>query len=143
MPTIDNSPEWMNSPWVEAMEDFEAEDKPIDLSKIAWFDVKLNLGTTQTEKKEHQKAIEEQIRLGVLGKNGVPPGVKMPPPKRPQPQKPVLTPSTNASPFMKRVAEQVATGNRKQLGMPVQRRVAPQLPPPEPKRKFVIKRKKK
>lgn len=72
---------WMDSPWVSTLEDYEDNglEEVIDPSKIAWFDVKMDLSDTEQEKKEKVAAMQEQIRMGVLLPNGLPPGVGAPP----------------------------------------------------------------
>ena len=70
---------WMDSPWVETMENYEEEIETVmDLSKISWFDVKMDLGDTEEEKKEKVEAMQEQIRMGILQKNGLPTGMQIP-----------------------------------------------------------------
>jgi hypothetical protein len=72
---------WFDSPWVETMTDYEDNslEEVIDLSKISWFDVKMDLADSDIEKKEKVAAMQEQIRLGILQPNGYPVGMQMPP----------------------------------------------------------------
>lgn len=72
---------WFDSPWVETMTDYEDNslEEVIDLSKISWFDVKMDLTDSDVEKKEKVEAMQEQIRLGILQSNGYPVGMQMPP----------------------------------------------------------------
>jgi len=71
---------WMDSPWVSTLEDYENDlEEVVDLSKIAWFDVKMDLSDTEIEKKEKVQAMQEQIRMGILQPNGFPTGMAAPP----------------------------------------------------------------
>lgn len=72
---------WFDSPWVETMTDYEDNslEEVMDLSKISWFDVKMDLADTDIEKKEKVAAMQEQIRLGILQPNGYPVGMEVPP----------------------------------------------------------------
>lgn len=72
---------WMDSPWVSTLEDYEDNglEEVIDPSKIAWFDVKMDLSDTDIEKKEKAEAMQEQIRMGILQPNGFPTGMAAPP----------------------------------------------------------------
>lgn len=71
---------WMDSPWVETMENYEEDIETVmDLSKIAWFDIKMDFSDTEEEKRERTEAIQEQIRLGILQPNGFPTGMQAPP----------------------------------------------------------------
>jgi hypothetical protein len=71
---------WMDSPWVSTLVDYENDlEEVVDLSKIAWFDVKMDLSDTEIEKKEKIEAMQEQIRMGILQPNGFPVGMAAPP----------------------------------------------------------------
>ena len=71
---------WMDSPWVVTMEDYEDMDEGhVDTSKIAWFDIRMDLSESEQEKKEKIEAVQEQIRLGILQPNGFPVGMAVPP----------------------------------------------------------------
>jgi hypothetical protein len=75
---IENQP-WTDSPWVVTFTDYtDTDDSDIDLSRIAWFDVNMDLADTEVEKKERIEAIHEQIQLGILQPNGYPTGMKVP-----------------------------------------------------------------
>ncbi len=70
---------WMDSPWVSTLVDYENDvEEVIDTSKIAWFDVKMDLAETEQEKKEKIQAMQEQIRMGILQPNGYPVGMQVP-----------------------------------------------------------------
>lgn len=72
---------WMDSPWVSTLVDYEDDsiEEVIDTSKIAWFDVRMDLSDTEQEKKEKVEAMQEQIRMGILQPNGFPTGMAAPP----------------------------------------------------------------
>jgi len=69
---------WLNAPWVETYENYDYIDEPINLGDLAWFDVKISLGETDNEKKEHIEAMKQQVKLGILQPNGLPTGMKVP-----------------------------------------------------------------
>jgi hypothetical protein len=106
---------WMDSPWVETMEDYSDNglEEVIDLSKIAWFDVKMDLSDTDIEKKEKVEAIQEQIRLGILQPNGFPTGMQVPPgayvPGAQKPFKPFDFPGAIGVPLPQKFAATPAT----------------------------------
>ena len=71
---------WMDSPWVMTIDDIN--DQPIedviDVNRIAWFDVNMDLSDTEQERNEKVKAQQEQIEWGILQPNGYPVGMKVP-----------------------------------------------------------------
>ena len=110
----------MESPHVSCYTDNLTEedfDRKIDINKVAWFNIKLKVGETEREKKEHNEAIMEQIQLGVVQQNGIPHGVEMPPPpprrslQAPPSRNPFFSP--NASPMMRKVGQQLTETNKK------------------------------
>jgi hypothetical protein len=70
---------WMDSPWIYCGIDYENDcEEVLDASKIAWFDVKMDLSETEQEKKERIETMQEQIKLGILQQNGYPQGMNVP-----------------------------------------------------------------
>jgi len=70
---------WMDSPFVCTMIDYEDTDETgVDVSKIAWFDVKIDMGESEVEKREKIETMQEQIKLGILQPNGFPVGMAAP-----------------------------------------------------------------
>jgi hypothetical protein len=69
---------WMNAPWIETYQDYDYTDEPINLSDLAWFDVKILLNESDIEKKENIEAMRQQVALGILQPNGLPVGMNVP-----------------------------------------------------------------
>jgi len=69
---------WLSAPWVETYEDHSYVDSPININDLAWFDVKITLVETDNEKKEQIEATQQQIKMGILQKNGLPAGMAVP-----------------------------------------------------------------
>lgn len=69
---------WLSAPWVETYEDYSYVDAPLNINDLAWFDVKITLVETDNEKKEQIEATQQQIKMGILQKNGLPAGMAVP-----------------------------------------------------------------
>jgi hypothetical protein len=69
---------WLNAPWIETYQDYDYNDEPINLSDLAWFDVKISLVESDIEKKENIEAMQQQVKLGILQSNGLPVGMHVP-----------------------------------------------------------------
>lgn len=70
---------WMNAPWIETYQDYrDTEETPINMSDLAWFDVKIQLSESDIEKKENIEAMRQQVALGILQSNGLPVGMNVP-----------------------------------------------------------------
>ncbi len=70
---------WMDSPLVSTLVDYEEDESiTINTEKVSWFDVRLEMGETEQEKKEKVEAMREQISLGILQPNGFPVGMAVP-----------------------------------------------------------------
>lgn len=71
---------WMESPWVMTIDDIDSQtiEDIINLDKVAWFDVNMDLSETDQEKKEKIQAQKEQIEWGILQPNGYPVGMAVP-----------------------------------------------------------------
>ena len=69
---------WLNAPWIETYQDYDYTDVPLNLSDLAWFDVKISLTESDIEKKENIEAMQQQVKLGILQSNGLPVGMNVP-----------------------------------------------------------------
>lgn len=77
-------PSWKQGAYVRSETDYYEEEKEEDQDlSFAWFAVRSNQQETPEEVEERKKAIEYQIRNGILQTNGLPAGMKLPEPSGP------------------------------------------------------------
>lgn len=117
MPTIDAP--WMKSPFVLSYTDPYDPEAPViedevNTDDIAWFNVKMNFSESKEERMQEKEAFDEQVRLGIIHKNGMPVGMKQPPkvPNKP-PTMPVAPQKSKqlSSPLASKIAGQVERSN--------------------------------
>jgi hypothetical protein len=115
MPTI--QAEWMSSPFITPhIDDSDPDNDEVEANfsdnEVAWFNVKMNFVMSKEEQIDEKRCFDEQVRLGVIEKDGRPVGMPAPPKKVVIPNRPsnVLN-----SPFANKIAGQVANSNKRKL----------------------------